>query len=339
MNLINFIPTCAVLSTNLHRQAGCLILHCFFFKENRNSNFFNETMGEIYSLTGLIIFGMLGNILVILSIRSQKKNVLKNNYYVVSHLSICDLGVLTIYFLNTVALYWPAESLSVRFHVITCHVYVIGYVFQLAGVNMMLVISLIRYRATVHPLKPACSRRKLKVVCGLLYLAGLIAACVAEVPMCFVKSVMHDAYWKSYFIFWILFVYFVPTIIMAVVYYKIGRSLMEQKKYMKRMYSNANRRRTTSQSPFNILKYIRNRRAFLVCITTVICYGTAHIPISVWFMWGIASKGLKIKYGWLEDFASVLRIAGSHSVNPLIYGILDKNVLTFWKRCFKKRRS
>ena len=39
---------------------------------------------------------------------------------------------------------------------------------------------------------------------------------------------------------------------------------------------------------------------------------------------------------WTEYLAEVLRVAGSHSVNPLIYGILDKNLLTFWKLCRKK---
>ena len=32
---------------------------------------------------------------------------------------------------------------------------------------MMLIISVLRYRATVHPLEPAISRRKSKVVSGL----------------------------------------------------------------------------------------------------------------------------------------------------------------------------
>jgi hypothetical protein len=41
-------------------------------------------------------------------------------------------------------------------------------VFQVAGVGMMLVISVLRYCATVHPLRPTISRRKLKVFCGLL---------------------------------------------------------------------------------------------------------------------------------------------------------------------------
>ena len=202
----------------------------------------------------------------------------------------------------------------------------------------MLIISLLRYRATVHPLKPAWSRRKLKIVCVLVYLGGLIAACGTELPLCFIKlNVTHDAYRKSYHAFWIFLVYFVPTIIMAVVYYKIGRSLMKQNIYMKRTYSNPNKRRAPDAS-FSILRYIRNRRTFIVCLSTVICYGIAHIPISVWLAWSIARKyHLQMKYGWFEYFAYVLRIAGSHSVNPLIYGVMDKKLLTFWKCCFQKK--
>ena len=52
---------------------------------------------------------------------------------------------------------------------------------------MMLIISVLRYRATVHPLKPAISRRKLKVVCGLVYLVGFIAGYGTRLPLCFMQ--------------------------------------------------------------------------------------------------------------------------------------------------------
>ena len=50
-----------------------------------------------YSYAVVIVFGILGNILVIISILRQKK-LLKNNYYFfVLHLAICDLGPLIIF--------------------------------------------------------------------------------------------------------------------------------------------------------------------------------------------------------------------------------------------------
>ena len=48
---------------------------------------------------------------------------------------------------------------------------------------MMLIISLLRYRATVHPLKPDVIRRKLKVVCGLVYIVSFIAGYATNLPL------------------------------------------------------------------------------------------------------------------------------------------------------------
>jgi hypothetical protein len=89
---------------------------------------------------------------------------------------------------------------------------------------MMLIISLLCYRATVHPLKPAISRRKLKVVCGLVYIVGFIAGYGAYLPLCFMRgNDVPIAYFKVYIGYFISCLYFFPTIFMAVVYYKIGQ--------------------------------------------------------------------------------------------------------------------
>ena len=270
-----------------------------------------------YSYTVVVVFGILGNVVIILSMLRQKRNMLKNEYYfLVLHLAICDLAALVIYIFNIVDIFWLKEPLSEYFPMITCNIYVILYTFQLTGVGMMLIISLFRYRAIVHPLKPAISRGKLKVVCGLVYLVGLIVGYGIRLPRCFIKSkVVYVAYIKFYRAFWIFFVYFIPTVFMAVVYYKISRSLIKQNKHMKRVGSNENRRGPDS---FNILRYIQNRRTFRVCLSTVLCYGIAHIPWSVWFMWFITGEyHLPMKYVWVEYFAYVLIVVGSHSLNPV----------------------
>jgi hypothetical protein len=133
--------------------------------------------------------------------------------------------------------------------------------------------------------------------------------------------------------------YFFPTIFMAVVYYKIGRALIKQNRYMKNECSNPVTRGAPDSNSFNILKFIRNRRTFFVCLITVLCYGIGNIPITVYLISGIAGEHhLLKKYVWILYLANVLRVAGSHSVNPLIYGILDKRLLTFWKLCRKKKQ-
>ena len=320
--------------------------HLHFSNESRISNFVNETMRKTkddaygYSYPVVVVFGIFGNILVILSILRQKKNLLKNNYYfLVLHLAICDVAALIMHFLDFVDVFWLEQPLSDHSPMIICNVYIIGDVFEYAGTRMMLMISLLRYRAIVHPLKPAISRRKLKVVCGLVYLVGLIVGCGMRLPRCFLMSkAVYVAYLKFYHAFLMFFFYFFPTIFMSVVYYKISRSLIKQNKYVKRVCSNTMRR--GGPDFFNILRYIRNRRTFLVCLSTVLCYGIACIPASVWRMWFIAGENhLVMKYFWVRYFAFVLGAVGSHSINPVIYGILDKQLVAFWKCCCKKKRK
>ena len=294
-----------------------------------------------YSFTAVVVFGILGNILVILSILRQKKNMLKNDYYfLVLHLAICDLAALIRHIFNIVDVFWLQEPLSNHSPMITCHIYVIGDAFEYEGIGMMLMISLLRYRAIVHPLKPAISRRKLKFVCGLVYLVGLIVGCAVRLPRCFIKSnVVMVVYKKFFYAFWMFSVYFVPPIFMAIVYYKISRSMIKQNKCIKRVGSNT-LRRCRPDSFFNILRDIRNRRTFRVCLSVVLCYGIAHIPSSVWSMSLITDEcHLQMKYVWIKYFGYVLAVSGSHSVNPLIYGILDKQLLAFWKCCCKKKRK
>jgi hypothetical protein len=202
-----------------------------------------------------------------------------------------------------------------------------------------LIISLLRYRATVHPLKPDVSRRKLKVVCGLVYIVGFIAGYGTNLPLCFMQRNDVTIVYNNVFYGYVLSCfYFFPTVFMAVVYYKIGRALIKQNRYMKNVCSNPVRRSAPGSS-FNILKFIRNRRTFFVCLITVLCYAIGNIPITVHRILLIAEeRNLLEKYVWLFPLAQVLRVAGSHSVNPLIYGTLDKKLLTFWKLCRRKKQ-
>ena len=73
------------------------------------------------------------------------------------------------------------------------------------------------------------------------------------------------------------------------------------------------------------------------CLITVLCYAVGNIPVTVDIILKIADEnGLIMKYIWIHYLADVLRVAGSHSANPLIYGILDKQLFKFWKICRKR---
>ena len=289
----------------------------------------------IYARLSIYAPGILGNTLVIISILTQRR-LLKNNYYfLVQQLAICDLAWLVANSFDAANyLFVKKQSVGVNNTMVYCFFYRITFFFQVAGICLMLIISILRYRATVHPLKPAMSRRKLKAVCCFCYIIALFAGYGILSVTC-LKQMDVEIYWRFIFAYAIFFFYFAPTVFMAIVYYKIGRALVKQKKCMKTARSNP---ATENPSSFNIMKYVRYRRTYFVCLTTVLCYGFGNLPVSVWFVWFIAGiRHLTTKYTSIYDVGLLLRVAGSCTANPLIYGILDKKLLTFWKFCRKKK--
>jgi hypothetical protein len=173
-----------------------------------------------------------------------------------------------------------------------------------------------------------------------MYIVGFIAGYGTYLPFCFIiqRNDVTIVYNNVYYGYVLSCFYIFPTIFMSVVYYKIGRELIKQNRYMKRECSNPVRR-SAPDSSFNILKFIRNRRTFFVCLITVLCYAIGNIPITVHRILLIAEEDhLLKKYVWIKYLARVVRVAGLHSVNPLIYGRLDKKLLPFWKLCRKKKQ-
>ena len=59
---------------------------------------------------------------------------------------------------------------------------------------MMLIISVCRHRAAVHPSKPTISRQKLRFVCALVYIIGLILGYGLSMPFCLVNEALFTKY-------------------------------------------------------------------------------------------------------------------------------------------------
>jgi len=165
-----------------------------------------------------------------------------------------------------------------------------------------------------------------------VYIAGLILGYGPVILFLFFRL---DRYIKlEHMIGYIVCFFFFPTIIMAVVYCKIGRTLIKQNKYIKSVCSNPAVRRSAPSSSFNILTFFRNRKTFFVCLFTVLCYGFANILFTVCSILDITDK-FRLKIDLFDMWAywdKLLKVACWHSANPLIYGILDKKLIKFWKR-------
>jgi hypothetical protein len=287
-----------------------------------------DTTAYIFTYCSFLIlaFGIIGNILVVLSIL-RGKSVLKNNYYfLVLHLAICDLGTMILYIAGSI------NNHSNLFCLGAC----LGYLFRVAGIGIMLVISVFRYRATVHPLKPAITRRKMKIVCGLVYSVSFILGYGASVPACFISKGNGVVYKNTLFGYFASCFYFLPSIFMAVVYFKIGRALVKQRKDIKNACSNS--ASAAPSSPLNTQRFLRNRKAFFVCLITVLCYGVGSLTFSLLFIMDMSGEYNVIKHARFSYLAHIVRVAGCYAVNPLIYGILDKKLLKFWKLCRQRKQ-
>ena len=178
-----------------------------------------------YSLISELVFGILGNILVIISIARQKQLLKKNYYFLVLHLAVCDLGASVFLLLSRIFYHLNVTRYS-GFN-IACLFHLLHYSFYLSGLAMMLMISMLRYRATVHPLKPAISQGKLINFGYVVYVTSLTTGLGLNVPSCVNVKLNYSIYTKfmSGFDF---FLYLVPTIFMIVCYCKIGRALVKQ---------------------------------------------------------------------------------------------------------------
>ena len=188
-----------------------------------------------------------------------------------------------------------AFVINTYFEFYHCLIEEITSFFAFVGIYMMLIISILRYRATVYPLKAAINRRKLKIVCGLGYILGLIAEYEAGIPLCLKRNDAWTVHDNSNVGYTVSSFYLFPIIFTAVVCYKICRALIKQNKHMKRVCSNA-------------LRSSYLRQTFLVCVGTVLCYGISIVPISVFTLWSIL--GHPAKYFWILYFSFLLRVTG-----------------------------
>ena len=274
------------------------------------------------------IFGIIGNSLVIISIFQRRRSLLTSNYYfLVLHLAICDGIWLALHFVYLMS---QLINKNVAHHKTFCLVIETTFMFAEAGSLMMLMISVLRYRATVYPLKPPISKRRIKVSCAMAYVVSLILGYIMSIPSC-VDIDDNSVTWKIQ-TYLVIFGYcFLSTATMAVIYYKVVKELYNQNNIFQISHN-----RNSVDSSFSKQRYRRNRKITFTCIITVIFYAMGNIPIAISFF---VRMNKNYSSSIIFGITRLLRIFATHAVNPLIYGLLDKKLLTFWRNCRKKRAN
>ena len=144
-------------------------------------------------------------------------------------------------------------------------------IFFNAGVFMVVLIAIFRYRPVLHPLKPAVSRSKLRIVVGAVYFCAIASV----VPFGFVLKFTDDVCFEE----WpnptlnIIYTstlttvqYFLPLSILFILYYKICKALDIQSKNI--LSLNATSATTSEenngrQTSLQRIKHHRNMRTFI----------------------------------------------------------------------------
>ena len=92
---------------------------------------------------------------------------------------------------------------------------------------MMLIIAILRYRASAYPLKTPIRKRKLKVFCAMVYIVSFIQGYAISIPICVDKD-EHGVLIKiQRFVF--IFFCILTTSAYAVINCKFRRVLFNQK--------------------------------------------------------------------------------------------------------------
>ena len=185
---------------------------------------------------------------------------------------------------------------------------------------MMLIIAVLRYHASIHPLKKFFDPRKLQIICGFGHILGFVLEVGTSVPQCFLQKQVETITQKYVYAYVIFLLCWAPTLFIALLYYKVYRVLAKQNKNLQSLQSTP----VTQSSPisFKILKHVQNRRTLFVCLATVLCYRIGNIFMSLYLILKIAVENNILKENaWISYCAYVLLAAGSNSVNPFIYGI------------------
>ena len=291
------------------------------------------------------IFGLCGNILVILTVCSGWRRLQTNYYRLVFHLAICDIFLLLAgNLLFTLGpwlenQYWPSNLGT-----ITCIIIfpLVGCIFT-TELALLVVIAILRHKAVTQPLRPRISRKKLQYIIALVHIVPLFL----NIPTFLSQQVTRElctTRWKDnmyYYVYtWILdlAITLLPMLFLVVLYTKMCYSLALHQKNLKTLFSpeatsltnDQQDRRTKSHYYFRTEK---NAKMIIISVIVVAQFFTAVLPIRV--------LGKLVAHGREEDqfhlvWMMPLYFLVSCSFNPIVYGFGDKTIRDGYKLALNK---
>ena len=286
-------------------------------------------------LTLATSLGLLGNIFVVVSI-CRRRSLLKNNhYYLILQLAICDLLHLFFFASHIYSIFAAKSFINSRF---LCKIWgPTQTIFYNALPNFLVLISAVRYRAIVQPLKPAVRRRTLRKLSSCVYVLAIIFVIPYALVLRYDKTSGCHEQWPmeslniAYTLSLTTVQYFIPVAILTAIYFKICKKLIARNKWIYRLNVSYENRQENDRviTWFQSVKF-RSTKTFVVSFTIVISFVICACPTQV--AWVISATSSKEIAGYSYWF-NALHLFGTTVIHPYVYGILDSKVFLPFKHC------
>lgn len=292
-------------------------------------------------LTLAVVFGVLGNLPVIVSI-CRKRSLLKNiYYYLILHLAICDVFYLLFFIPDIHSVFNASPAIISRFHVLCKIWWPTHTLFFTAGANFLVLISMLRYRAIVHPLKPAVGRKTLKIISACIYVLATICAIPYVLVLRFDKTIGCYLKWPMesldvvYSVFLAGIQYFIPVAFLSMIYFKIGKEVLTRNNRFHEMEASTQSQcQISGTTPRK--QRIKKVKPLLVSFTIVACFIVSGFPAQILHIAFLIMAKERPSYFLLCE---ALYLFGTAVINPYVYGALDKKIFSFLQHCRKKRTN
>ena len=298
------------------------------------------------------IFGLCGNILVLLTVIYGQRRFQTHYYRLVFHLAICDIFLLlvgNVFFI--VAPWLKDQNWSSSLGTATCHMILplVGCVF-ITELALLVIIGILRHQAVTKPLEPRLSGRKLKYIITLVYIAPLFF----YFPVFFSQQVTNEEYgyyvceskWKDNLYFnifsWILSVSltFIPMVFLIVLYTKMCYSITLHQKNLKKLFSAETTHLTGNLNTAHHisirhrqLHVEKNTKMIIVSVIVLLQFLIAVVPVQVLSnLVLLGREDDKFHLVWMLPLYFLV----SCSFNPIVYGFGDKTIRKGYKEIGKK---
>ena len=265
----------------------------------------------------ILLFGVIGNILVVLVVRGKKTNRKINDYFILN-LAITDLCMLTI----SISVDFFLKFETFPFGPLLCKgIWPLMTMCLFASIFTLTCMAIERERTIVKPLSPRLAVSQVPWVLASTWLAGLVCVspliivaydkergCRENWPTSFMR--------QAYSVAVVLLQYALPLLVITIAYARIGISLKRRVKIKTTEFETSQRTAATFRRRKENAKINKNLR------TIVILFAVFMLPKQILWLWLDFGSGADFKH--FNDalvFSEFLLYIHS-STNPVVYGTI-----------------